>query len=46
MAPKGFKAGDSFEDGDRTYYVVEVLADGNYISSVTPPSKRKKEDSK
>ena len=32
MVPKGFKAGDTFEDGKRLYVVEAVNRDGTYYS--------------
>lgn len=37
MVTKGLKKGDTFQDGGNTYKILEVLDNGNYISTMVKP---------
>lgn len=44
MIKKGLKVGDTFEDGGRTYKVLQVYENGNYSSEIvvfTPSTEEK-----
>lgn len=39
MVSKGLKVGDTFSDGGRTYEILSVYPNGNYVSKAIEPKK-------